>query len=240
MGIMQVSIEFASSILILFILVFMSGIVFHLKNKKQEKNSELKIESDKIIFLTPDRSAEFYLKITNESNYDKDLYILIDEETVPKGWSIHFLETNFLLKPKQSIKIEGYLSTAEKIVGTNEKSIKLYIYSIDPDHRIDKTILVRTSTHSIEGLEKWRTGWENLIDYINNFHENLDQKVSENLFGAYRVCENFVDIYQEFSSEYSEVMLEEEKEEFMKKLKHCCSVIDENIKTSEHSSNFHD
>ena len=237
---MDVSIEFVSSVLTLFILVFASGIVFYLKNKNQEKNSELKIESDKIIFLTPNRSAEFYLKITNESNYHRDLYLLIDEETVPRGWSIHFLETNFSLEPKQSIKIEGYLSTTEKIVGTTEKSIKLYIYSIDPDRWIDKTIIVRTSTHNIEELEKWRKGWEDLIDYINNFHKNLDQKISENLFGAYRVCKNFVDIYQVFSSEYSEVMLEEEKEDFMKKLKHCCSVIDENIKTSEHSPNSHD
>lgn len=237
---MQVSIEFASSILTLFILVFASGLVLHLKNRKQEKNSELKIESDKVIFVTPDRSAEFYLKITNESNYHKDLYILVDEETVPKGWSIHFLETNFLLEPKQSIKIEGYLGTTEKIVGTNEKSIKLYIYSIDPESRIDKTILVRTSTHSIEGLEKWRTGWKDLIEYINNFYENLDQKISKDIFGAYRVCKNFVDIYQEFSSEYSEVILDDEKEEFMKKLKHCCSVIDEHIKTSERSSSSHD
>jgi len=80
---MGISIEFASTILTLFILVFASGIVFHLKNKK-EKNSELKIEIDKVIFVTPDRSAEFYLKITNESNYHRDLYILVDEETVPK------------------------------------------------------------------------------------------------------------------------------------------------------------
>jgi len=235
---MGISIEFASTILTLFILVFASGIVFHLKNKK-EKNSELKIEIDKVIFVTPDRSAEFYLKITNESNYHRDLYILVDEETVPKGWILHFLETNLSLEPKQSIKIEGYLGVSEKIVGTNEKNIKIHMYSIDSDHRVDKTILVRTSTHSIEGLEKWRTGWEDLIDYINNFHENLDQKISKDIFGAYRVCENFVDIYQEFSSEYSEVMLEEEKEDFMKKLKHCCSVIDENIKTSEHSSSSH-
>jgi len=238
---MEVSIEFASSILTLFILVFVSGLVFHLKNRKQENiSSELKIESDKVIFVTPDRSTEFYLKITNESNYHRDLYILVDEETVPKGWSIHFLETNFLLEPKQSIKIGGYLGVSEKIVDAHEENIKLYIYSIDPESRIDKTILVRTSTHSIEGLEKWRIGWKDLIDYINNFHENLDQKISENLFGAYRVCKNFVDIYQEFSSEYSEVMLEGEKEEFMKKLRHCCSVIDEHIKTSQLSSSSHD
>jgi len=237
---MEISIEFTSSILTLFVLVFASGIVFHLKNKKQEDiSSNLKIESDKIIFVTPDRSAEFYLKITNESNYDKDLYILVDEETVPKGWIIYFSETNLSLEPKQSIKIEGYLGVSEKIVDVHEENIKLYIYSIDPESRIDKTILVRTSTHSIEGLEKWRTGWEDLIEYINNFYENLDQKISKNIFGAYRVCKNFVDIYQEFSSEYSDVMLEEEKEEFVKKLKHCCSAIDEHIKTSEHSPSSH-
>jgi len=238
---MEVSIEFASSILTLFILVFVSGLVFHLKNRKQENiSSELKIESDKVIFVTPDRSTEFYLKITNESNYHRDLYILTNEEATPTGWSIHLSEINFSLEPNRSIKIDGYLGMTEEIVDTHEENIKLYIYSIDSDRKIDKTIPVRTSTHGIDELERWRNGWKELIDYVNNFHENLDQKISRNLFDAYGVCKNFVDIYQEFSSEYSEVMLEGEKEEFMKKLRHCCSVIDEHIKTSQLSSSSHD
>ena len=238
---MGISIEFASSILTLLILIFASAIVFYLKDKKQENiSSGLKIESNEIVFITPDGSSRFYLKITNESNYHKDLCILTNEEATPTGWSIHLSEINFSLEPNQSIKIDGYLGMTEEIGDTHEENIKLYVYSTESDRKIDKTIPVRTSTHGIDELERWRNGWKELIDYVNNFHENLDQKISRNLFGAYGVCKNFVDIYQEISSKYGEVILGNEKDEFMKKLKHCCHIIDEHIKTSEHSSGSHD
>ncbi len=224
---MAISLELLSSFFTLIFLVIASTLTFYLKDR--HRLADIVLNMPDIVFVTADRAAEFTFTITNRSSYTHELHILVDDDTIPPGWIIHFSGIDFFLDPTQTVEVTGYIGVSE-ITSVREEQITLFLGSTDPDHRTPYTMIVRTSTEPLSELRSWRNGWKEFMTYLTQFHKNIEERVSENLPGSYRACKNFIDIFQEISTTHREIMLDAEREEALKKLRYCCSILETHTK----------